>query len=274
MRRWNRQVSVFGVACAGLLLAGAPAFAQTIGSGGSFGGSGSSGGSFGGGSSFGGSGGGGLAGGSGGSSFAGGSGLSGGSAFGGGFGVSGNSAFGGTSGIGSGGQSNASSVPGRSSASTAVGATSFLGAAYGNPLAGAGGLASGGKARFGSPLFTLTTTTQTGTASTRTSNAAGGYYGGPIGVRRLPAYATTLKIKDMPPPETRAEIRADLQTMLARSGQLDAKDAVRVLMDGPAVVLQGEVMDDDERRLVENMVRLTPGVDTVRNELAARNPAQ
>ena len=45
-------------------------------------------------------------------------------------------------------------------------------------------------------------------------------------------------------------------------------------MDGQAVVLQGIVADDDERRLVENMVLLTPGVTAIRNELAAsRNPA-
>ncbi|HBI44478.1 MAG TPA: hypothetical protein DDY78_16745 [Planctomycetales bacterium] len=205
-------------------------------------------------------------GGSGGSSFSGGSG----SGFGGGS-SSGNSAFGGASGITPGGQSSTSSIPGRSGPSAAIGATSFLGAYYGNPLAQ--GLGSGSQAKFGSPLYTLTTTGQTGTASIRTTNPASGYFGAPIGVRRLPAYATTLKIRDMPAPETALQVRDDLRNMLAGSGQLDSKDAVRVLMDGPAVVLQGEVVDDDERRLVENMVRLTPGVNAIRNELAARNPA-
>ncbi len=274
MRRWNSRITVLGLACAGLLLAGAPAFAQTSGSSGAFGGSGSSGGSFGGSSSFGGGGAGGMSsggsgsgfGGSGGSSFSGGSG----SGFGGGS-SSGNSAFGGASGITPGGQSSTSSIPGRSGPSAAIGATSFLGAYYGNPLAQ--GLGSGSQAKFGSPLYTLTTTGQTGTASIRTTNPASGYFGAPIGVRRLPAYATTLKIRDMPAPETALQVRDDLRNMLAGSGQLDSKDAVRVLMDGPAVVLQGEVVDDDERRLVENMVRLTPGVNAIRNELAARNPA-
>ena len=273
MRRWNSRITVLGLACAGLLLAGAPAFAQTSGSSGAFGGSGSSGGSFGGSSSFGGGGAGGMSsggsgsgfGGSGGSSFSGGSG----SGFGSGS-SSGNSSFGGASGIRPGGQSSTSSIPGRSGPSAAVGATSFLGAYYGNPLAQ--GL-NVNQTNFGAPLFNLTTTGQTGTASILTTNQASGYFGAPIGVRRLPAYATTLKIRDMPAPATALQVRDDLRNMLARSGQLDSKDAVRVLMDGPAVVLQGEVMDDDERRLVENMVRLTPGVNAIRNELAARNPA-
>jgi BON domain len=270
MRRWKSRITVLGLACAGLLLAGVPAFAQTSSSSGSFGGSGGSSGigssgpggsSFGGGSSssFGVSSGSSFGGGSGGSGFAGGS-------------SSGNSAFGGASGITPGGQSSTSSVPGRG-ASAAIGATSFLGAYYVNPLAQGIGTGSTTQTKFGSPLFTLATTGQTGTASIRATNPASGYFGAPIGVRRLPAYATTLKIKDMPAPETPLQVREDLRNMLAKSGQLDSKDAFRVLMDGPAVVLQGEVVDDDERRLVENMVRLTPGVNAIRNELAARNPA-
>jgi hypothetical protein len=256
------------LACAGLLLAGAPAFAQSSSAGGAFGGSGSSGSSFGGSSSIGGGGGGGLS--SGGGAFGGGgsSGLGGTSSF-------GNSAFGGTTTNG-GGQSSSGSAPGRSGASAAIGATSFLGAYYGNPLAQ--GLTTGSttgsatsQANFGTALYNLTTTNQTNTSS-RTTAAASGYFGAPIGVRRLPAYSTTLKIKNMPPPESPLQVREDLRNMLARSGQLDSRDAVRVLMDGPAVVLQGVVADNDERRLVENMVRLTPGVNAIRNELAARNP--
>jgi BON domain len=257
MRRWNSRISVFGLACAGLLIAEIPAFAQSMSGSGGFGGGSSGGSSFGGSSSgFGGSssGFGGSSSGFGGSS----SGFGGGSS-------SGNSAFGGSATV-PGTTSNTSSIPGRSGASAAIGATSFLGAYYGSPFV----LSTGNQAKFGSPLYPVTTT---GTAQTRITNPSSAYYGAPIGVRRLPAYATTLKIKDMPPPESPLQVRADLQTMLARSGQLDSKDAVRVSVDGSAVVLQGEVADDDERRLVENMVRLTPGVNAVRNELAARNPA-
>ena len=58
-----------------------------------------------------------------------------------------------------------------------------------------------------------------------------------------------------------------LAQTLAQSSDLDRRDSVHVLMDGQAVVLRGQVADDDERRLVENMVKLTPGVNQVRNEL-------
>jgi len=36
---------------------------------------------------------------------------------------------------------------------------------------------------------------------------------------------------------------------------------------GEVIVLRGRVADEDERRLVEGMVRLEPGVHEVRNEL-------
>ncbi len=156
-----------------------------------------------------------------------------------------------------------------SGANAAVGSTSFLGAYYLNPLAQGLNIT---QTNIGKPLYTLTTT-QGSTAAIRSTNQATSYYGAPLGIRRLPAYATILKIKDMPPPPPPMAVRADLQNMLARSAQLDSRDAVHILMDGQAVVLQGIVADADERRLVENMVLLTPGVTAIRNELAARNPA-
>ena len=88
----------------------------------------------------------------------------------------------------------------------------------------------------------------------------------------MPAYATTLGIKDAPPPPSAAAVQFDLQNMLFQAPQLDSRDAVRVVIDGAFVVLQGQVVDEEERQLVEDMVRLTPGVGMIRNELAARSP--
>jgi BON domain len=181
----------------------------------------------------------------------------------------GNSFTGGTSGTNT-------TTGGRTGTTTSKpGTTSFLGANYANPLAmGIGtnsSVTSAGPA-FGTALYSVTTN-QSSTARTANStnqNNAGFTSG--IGVRRLPAYATTLKIKDPPPPPSASAVQFDLQNMLIQSPQLDSRDAVRVFIDGQAVVLQGQVVDDDERRLVENMVRLTPGVGPVRNELAARKP--
>jgi BON domain-containing protein len=159
-----------------------------------------------------------------------------------------------------------------------IGATSFLGPYYANPLAM--GLVSGTTstttrtAAFGQPLYTVTTSTTTsrGTANVATPGANGSFGAG-YNVRRLPSYATRLAIKDMPPPPSAGQVQAELQTMLAQSSQLDQRDAVRVAIDGPVVVLQGRVADDDERRLVENMVRLTQGVGEVRNELTTMTSA-
>jgi hypothetical protein len=162
-------------------------------------------------------------------------------------------------------------TPGRTGTGTTTpGATSFLGANYANPIAmGAG---NGTVARFGSVMYTIAGTSQnpTGAANISTANAANQQYGAGYNIRRLPSYAATLAIKDMPPPPTAPQVQADIQGMLAQSSQLDSGDRIRVVIDGPAVVLQGQVADDEERRLVENMVRLTPGVYKIRNELAPR----
>ena len=42
---------------------------------------------------------------------------------------------------------------------------------------------------------------------------------------------------------------------------------IAIEVEGGTVVLKGQVSDDDQRRLVEGMMRLTPGVRDVRNEL-------
>jgi osmotically-inducible protein OsmY len=70
--------------------------------------------------------------------------------------------------------------------------------------------------------------------------------------------------------ETPLQVRSDLQQVIANSSALPSKGAIRIAMDGGTVVLQGTVVDDHERRLAENLVRLTPGVHSVRNELQTR----
>ena len=161
--------------------------------------------------------------------------------------------------------------------STQVGATSFEGPYYINPFTlglatGTSGTTGATSGSFGSPLYNLSTlTTGTASISSQNSNMANGFGAG-VNIRRLPAYATTLKFA-VPPPPPPAQVRADLQDMLAQTTQLNPADSVRITMDGPAVVLRGRVVDDDERRLVENMMHLSPGVNQVRNELAVAKPA-
>ena len=57
------------------------------------------------------------------------------------------------------------------------------------------------------------------------------------------------------------------------SSRLKSKDSIRVASDGNVVILQGTVTNDHERRLAESLVRLTPGVRQVRNELQVRGAA-
>jgi osmotically-inducible protein OsmY len=67
-------------------------------------------------------------------------------------------------------------------------------------------------------------------------------------------------------------LATDLRDQIARSTSLPSKQKIAIEMVGRDVILRGEVADDDERRLAESLVRTTPGVGEVRNELIVRNP--
>jgi hypothetical protein len=69
-------------------------------------------------------------------------------------------------------------------------------------------------------------------------------------------------------------LAADAQRILMRSESLPSRANIQVGTDGRTVVLRGNVADERERRMAENMMRLTPGVRDVRNELniPAQNP--
>jgi hypothetical protein len=150
------------------------------------------------------------------------------------------------------------------------GTNTFLGPNYGNPLS-LGMPNANGKATFGRVLYSTTTTgtTGTGTASisrsstTNTSTNASGY-----GIRRAPAYTASLGFPARPMPAP--AVQNEVQDTLARSSRLPSRADIRVVMDGRVVVLQGMVQDQHERQLAESIVRLTPGVRDVRNELGVR----
>jgi hypothetical protein len=158
--------------------------------------------------------------------------------------------------------------------------------------AGGGGAAGGG---FGNPLFGASPggggsigfagNQTTGTGIARQTGAAGlGSLGGQrlgAGGTGLGANATSAVVVPLPvqfsfptrpafptAPVAAPQLQADLSGMLARSaGAISNPAGVQVLTDGGTVVLRGPVASPDEARLVEGMVRLTPGVRAVRNEL-------
>jgi hypothetical protein len=281
-KRFYRGLGLGGLIGVALLLASSPATAQfrtpttsggsfSGGAGGGFSGGGMSGGSFSGGSI------------SGGGSFSGGS-FSGGmnSTSGGNFALP---SFGGTYLPGLPG-----SVPGvANSIGGSIGRGSFganqavsqynpFVSYYANPLAigypgTTSGLGSAGAA-FGQPIYVVTNTGLTGGVGSGLASIgtpAAGFGASSIGVRRAPAYTTSLGFAHQPPSASR--LAGEAAQVLERSTRLTPTRDIKVVAEGQIIVLQGWVADDHDRRLAEALVRLTPGVHEVRNELKIQEVA-
>jgi hypothetical protein len=157
---------------------------------------------------------------------------------------------------------------------------------YANPRAA--GLPSGSsRAAFGSPLYATTTSTTTPTSTLGTAGGrlttpglggtglyGSGFTGGSptsfsgsssSGSRRAPAYTATLGFSYQP--ATPSRLQTDIQQMLANSTALTASRNIQVSVKGSTVVLQGRAADEHDRRLAESLVRLTPGVRDVQNNI-------
>ncbi|MBL8794212.1 MAG: BON domain-containing protein [Planctomycetia bacterium] len=89
--------------------------------------------------------------------------------------------------------------------------------------------------------------------------------------RRPASYSTSIAFKYRPTPQ--AEVQASLRRMLARSSDLAGNDSLEVLLDGQTYVLRGTVAEYQQSRLAENLLRLSPGVREVRNEIAIQETA-
>ncbi len=79
------------------------------------------------------------------------------------------------------------------------------------------------------------------------------------------AYTQTLNFAT--PRPTAPQVAADLRGVLDRSSMLQNSRLIDLYTDGQVVVLRGTVASEDEARTAEGMIRLTPGVREVRNEL-------
>jgi len=148
---------------------------------------------------------------------------------------------------------------------------------------------------FGTPLYsslysgTGTTGTTGATGSVGTGRLSGGAttgLGGGVGsitagftpmntnantYRRPASYTTSIAFKYRPTPQ--AEVHSNLRQMLARSSDLAGNDSLEVLMDGQTVVVRGTVAEFQQSRLAENLLRLSPGVRNVRNEIQVQETA-
>lgn len=91
-----------------------------------------------------------------------------------------------------------------------------------------------------------------------------------VPVQRQVSYTATVSFRA--PVIATPRLQADLRGLLNRSSMIANPQGIDVQMDGNVVVLRGAVRDQDEAQTAEGMIRLTPGVFNVRNELTYPKP--
>jgi hypothetical protein len=178
---------------------------------------------------------------------------------------------------------------GTNTSSTA--SSNFLSGYYANPYYQGVSLGSGSSSNrtaqpggFGQPLFGNTSTgtggrgsltsgglgttgglgrTGTGGLGGQTSNQSGIL----IPIQSQMTYTATMQFPA--PPVAAGKIVADVRAVIDTTPMIANARAVQVITDANNnVTLRGPVKDDDEARLIEGLVRLTPGVGAIRNELS------
>jgi hypothetical protein len=136
---------------------------------------------------------------------------------------------------------------------------------------------------FGSPLYGTTGTTGrgaiggTGTTGTGTAGGAGRTgIGGQSSTNQsgilipLPVQINyTAQMQFATPPVAAGKILTEIRSTIDNTSMIANPKTVQVITDASNnVTLRGNVKDDDESRLIEGLVRLTPGVGSIKNELA------
>jgi hypothetical protein len=173
---------------------------------------------------------------------------------------------------------------------TGTGARTGGNTGFGNTGGGFGASGTGGStanetiATFGTPLYgttgTGTTTTGGGLTAGRTGLGTGlgttglgstttGAGFSTAGYIRAPYYQTIPDPETLPiprPPQPKV-MQTNLQGVIARTSALKAPKDVQVMVSEETVILRGTVGSERERRLAESLIRLTPGVRDVRNDL-------
>lgn len=149
---------------------------------------------------------------------------------------------------------------------------------YANPFAAgrpstSTGASYGGRAAtggFGQPLYQITSNSSGITGSIGAGSNSQMNMGRSNTSNTRPAYVTTFTAPGGRPAAL-PQFNTNLQEILARSSMLPSGAGIRVVQQGDVVILRGAVLDDSEKRLAENMVRLSPGVRQIKNELTIRS---
>jgi hypothetical protein len=120
-----------------------------------------------------------------------------------------------------------------------------------------------GAGSFGKGIYTTTTTTSSSTGGSTSTKQAHGFNSL---VPRSPTYSTVLS--DTVPLVVRGtpELQNSVQAVLRNRAN------VNFTVTGTTVELTGQVSSDRERRTIEGMVRMTPGVRNVQNALQVALP--
>ncbi|MBI3821800.1 MAG: BON domain-containing protein [Planctomycetes bacterium] len=134
----------------------------------------------------------------------------------------------------------------------------------GPPSVPQGGPVTGSKVTFGQGIYVPTTTATAAAASTAASQANGFTT---VGIVRNPQYGTVLSDQIPLVVHTDNALHSTIKSALDRSTRIKSKAGVQVVVSGATVELRGQVASDTERLVIEGMVRMTPGVRDVLNEL-------
>jgi hypothetical protein len=117
---------------------------------------------------------------------------------------------------------------------------------------------------FGKYIYVANPSNTAGTASTTATQGIGFTT---FGQPRAPAYSTAFaETFPIVRPEL-TQVQAEASDAIARSSMLKNKSTIQVAMNGPVVLLTGAVGSETERATAEGMVRMTPGVTEVQNNL-------
>lgn len=176
---------------------------------------------------------------------------------------------------------------GTNTSSTA--SSNFLSGYYANPYYQGVSLGSGASSNrtaqpggFGQPLYGNTGTGGRGAVNSGGLGTTGGL-GRAGGLGGLGSQANTQSgilipvqsqmtytatVQFAVPPLAAGKLTSDIRAVIDTTPMIANARAVQVITDGANnVTLRGPVKDDDEARLIEGLVRLTPGVGAIRNEL-------
>lgn len=169
------------------------------------------------------------------------------------------------------------------STNTGVQQSNFLRNTFGNPYYQGRYTATVAQAPggFGALLYPATNTTGTGAGGRGQGGVGAAGAGGSINVQdpggiiaNLPRQiAYTSVVKFQAPAMPAGQMQSDLSGMISRATMISNPAGVQVTADASNnVVLRGAVRDRDEARTVEGMVRMTPGVRKITNELTYPKP--